>query len=113
MQTLARALHELATNAVKYGALGKPQAHLAIRWRMEPPNERGRPRLHIDWRESGVVMPAAATHPEGTGHGRELIEQALPYQLDAETTFELGPDGLHCTILLPVSASNLNSEAAD
>lgn len=41
--------------------------------------------------------------PTGTGEGRELIERALPYQLGARTTYDLGPDGIHCTISLPVS----------
>ena len=39
-----------------------------------------------------------------SGQGRELIERALPYQLSAQTTYELGEEGVHCTILLPVSA---------
>ena len=109
VQALAMALHELATNAVKYGALGQPQARLAIRWRMHPTDPQGRPWLHIDWRESGVRMPGAGVAPQGSGQGRELIEQALPYQLSAQTSFELGPDGVHCTIAIPVSASNMRS----
>lgn len=105
VQTLALALHELATNAVKYGALGQPEGHLAISWHMVEPDRRGRPRLRIEWRESGVKMPAPGTAPQGDGQGRELIERALPYQLGAETSFELGPDGVHCTITVPVSVS--------
>ena len=112
VQTLAMALHELATNAVKYGALSQPQAELAIRWRMTPPDKRGRPWLHIDWRESGVRMPPPGAAPQGTGQGRELIEKALPYQFGAQTSFELGPDGAHCTLSIPVSASNVEQEAA-
>ncbi|WP_294394009.1 HWE histidine kinase domain-containing protein [uncultured Sphingomonas sp.] len=107
VQTLAMALHELATNAMKYGALAQPQGHLAIRWQLGAPDTSGRPRLEIDWRESGVRMPAAALAPQGSGQGRELIERALPYQLGADTHFELGPDGVHCTIAISVSDSNL------
>lgn len=113
VQTLAMALHELATNALKYGALGQPGGQLAISWRMASPDTRGRPRLHIDWRESGIKMPPAGAAPQGSGQGRELIEEALPYQLDAETSFELGPDGVHCTITLPVSAGNMTEPAHD
>jgi two-component sensor histidine kinase len=105
VQTLALALHELATNAAKYGALGQPEGLLEIAWSLEPNGAGNAPWLHIDWRESQVVMPAAATRSAGGGQGRELIERALPYQLSARTTFELGPDGVHCTISLPVSAS--------
>lgn len=106
VQTLAMALHELATNAVKYGALGQPQARLTLRWSVEPSGAGNRPRLHIEWQETGVKMPPIDAKPSGGGQGRELIERALPYQLSAETTYELGPDGVRCTISIPVSASN-------
>jgi two-component system, chemotaxis family, CheB/CheR fusion protein len=46
LQTLAVAVHELTTNAVKYGALKQPNGHLTIRWRLEAPEERGEPWLH-------------------------------------------------------------------
>ncbi len=105
VQTLAMALHELATNAVKYGALGQPGARLAVTWSLRAREQGGPPWLHIDWRETGVAMPAAGADPRGGGQGRELIERALPYQLGAETTYELGEDGVHCTILIPISAT--------
>lgn len=106
VQTLAMALHELATNAVKYGALGQPGGRLTVTWRLEPAGPGLRPWLHIDWRECGVTMPAADGATSGGGQGRELIEQALPYQLGARTALTLEPDGAHCTIALPVSASS-------
>ncbi|MEQ5786837.1 PAS domain S-box protein [Erythrobacter sp. NFXS35] len=104
VQTLAMALHELATNAIKHGALSQPAAKLHISWSLlcDPGSEY--PLLRIDWREMGVTMPPDVAQRPG-GHGRELIEQALPYQLDAKTSFTLHPDGVHCTILLPVSAN--------
>lgn len=107
VQTLAMALHELATNALKYGALGQASGRLAITWRLKPSAEDGKPWLHIDWRESGVEMPPPGAAPRGTGQGRELIERALPYQLKAKTSYELGPDGARCTISIPVSASTM------
>jgi PAS domain S-box-containing protein len=100
VQTLAMVLHELATNAIKYGAFKQPNGHLAIRWRQET-GEGGKSWLHLDWKESGVEMPPAGTKPKGTGQGRELIERALPYQFDAQTTFAMERDGVHCTISLP------------
>jgi hypothetical protein len=65
--------------------------------------ESGKPWLHLDWKESGVEMPPLGAAPMGSGQGRELIEQALPYQFGAKTTFALEADGVHCTISLPVS----------
>jgi two-component sensor histidine kinase len=104
VQTLAMVLHELVTNAVKYGALKQPYGYLTIRWRQETSAESGKPWLHLDWKESGVEMPP---FPQRTGHGRDLIEKALPYQFDAQTTFAMEADGVHCTISLPVSENDL------
>jgi PAS domain S-box-containing protein len=113
LQTLALAIHELATNAVKYGALGQPDGRLAVTWRLEFPDDSGQPWLHIDWRESGVAMPRPGAPPSGTGQGRELIERALPYQLKAKTSYSMRPDGVHCTIALPVSATTPVPERMD
>ncbi|MBN8849989.1 MULTISPECIES: PAS domain-containing protein [unclassified Sphingomonas] len=111
VQTLAMVIHELATNAVKYGALGQPQGRLTVDWRLEPDGPGDRPWLHIDWCESNVRMPPAGSKPAGGGQGRELIERALPYQLKARTSFTLGPDGVRCTISMPVSAGSTLQEA--
>jgi two-component system CheB/CheR fusion protein len=113
VQTLAMALHELATNAVKYGALSQPDARLAIGWRMTGGDGSGQPWLEIDWRETGVAMPPAGSAPQGGGQGRELIERALPYQLSAKTTYVLELDGVHCTIAMPVSETNIVNENRD
>lgn len=115
VQIFALALHELATNAAKYGAFSQPHGQLAVRWRVDRPIPGGEPWLHVDWRERGVVMPAPGTaHRTGeTGAGRELIERALPYQIGARTSFALGPDGVHCTISLPVSRQQTSEEKPD
>lgn len=106
VQVLALALHELATNAVKYGALSQPQASLAIAWRFQSKTADGMPWLYIDWREDGVVTSGETTRSTPSrGQGRDLIERALPYQLGATVYFDLGAGGLHCTISLPVSTS--------
>ena len=104
VQTLAMALHELATNAVKYGALGQAGAHLTVTWALRPATDGGAPRLAIDWSERAVVAPPPTPDARG-GQGRDLIERALPYQLRAQTTYRLTADGVHCTIEVPVSAT--------
>ncbi|EJB02159.1 PAS domain S-box [Rhizobium leguminosarum bv. trifolii WSM597] len=104
VQTFALALHELATNAVKYGALASPQGCLTIRWRLENGYNGETPALLLEWVETGVEnMPAADAPAQGSGYGRELIERALPYQLKAKTTYEMGADGIRCTILAPIA----------
>ena len=71
-------------------------------WRHEATGAEGKPWLHIDWRESGVTTPPADKQGQGSGQGRELIERALPYQLSAQTTYDLTRDGVHCTISVAV-----------
>ena len=59
--------------------------------------------LHLEWIETGVEMSLERKSPMSTGgFGRELIEKALPFQLDARTTYRLTDDGVECTIDLPV-----------
>jgi PAS domain S-box-containing protein len=103
VQMLALAIHELATNASKYGAFAQPAASLAVRWHVQPASEPGHQYLCVDWCESGVAMPQAGAR-SGNGYGRELIEHALPYQLGVKTTYALGADGVHCTLCLPVES---------
>ena len=50
--------------------------------------------------------------PLRQGYGRELIERALPYQLGAETSYELTPEGVRCTITLPISTTHREAEHA-
>ena len=107
VQAVALALHELATNAVKYGAMAQPSAQLSVTWRIEA-GEGGAPCLVIDWRESRVAMPAGP--PARRGYGTELITRALPYQLRAETALEFMPDGVRCRIILPASAFSGRAE---
>lgn len=102
LQTFALALHELATNALKYGALASDDGRLTVQWEMITDDD-GISRLRVDWRETGVDVPQVAEEQRGGGYGRELIEQALPYQLDAKTSYEITPEGVHCVIDVPTS----------
>ena len=97
IQTLALAIHELATNAVKYGALSHAAGHLDISWRAQP--QDGKDHLVIDWTETGLPTPPDATH---RGYGRELIEHALAFTLRARTTLEFTQDGIVCRIDVPL-----------
>ncbi len=108
MQAVALALHELATNAVKYGALAQAAGRLSVTWRLERGDDAG-PWLVIEWRESGVAMPGGGP-PARRGYGSELITRALPYQLRAETALEFTPDGVRCRISLPTGAFRSSGE---
>lgn len=96
-QAVGLALHELATNSIKFGVLGSDgRGQVCVRWAREGEG------IVLRWEETGVSVLGEA--PLRTGFGREFIEQALPYQLGAETRFELRPGGLDCTIALPSGA---------
>jgi two-component system CheB/CheR fusion protein len=103
VQTLALAIHELVTNAVKYGALSAPDGVLTVKWHAERASSEAPQRLHVEWREQGVGIGCAPDAVRSRGYGRELIEAALPYQLGAQTTYDLGVDGVLCTISVPLA----------
>ena len=90
--SLALALHELTTNAIKFGALSAAQGRVAVAWKENEPDGF----LRLEWRESGV--PIVLTAPRNQGFGVELLENTLPYQLGARTSVELAPGGLVCVI---------------
>lgn len=92
---LALVLHELATNARKYGALSRPDGHLSISWRLETAPER---TLLLEWRESGVT---GLTAPARRGFGTRLIERSLDAN-NGDAAIRYGPDGLICDIRLPL-----------
>jgi two-component system CheB/CheR fusion protein len=93
-ETVALALHELATNAVKYGALSDSSGQLTVKWRI-----RDDETLVLEWEETGVAPKADIMR---RGYGRELIEVALPLAMGAQTKFDLGPRGVSCVIEFPV-----------
>ncbi|MXQ14141.1 sensor histidine kinase [Microvirga makkahensis] len=98
-ETVALAIHELATNAVKYGALSAEQGRIEVEWTIEESPEQ--PRLVLRWTETGVRL--SGEKPTRRGFGTELIERILAYDLGGEANLEFTPDGLHCTISLPAT----------
>ena len=91
--TIAMALHELATNALKYGALSVPEGKVTIRWSVEGE------RLRIGWQESGGPSVAAPTR---RGFGSRMIERALAGDLRGTASLDFRPAGLVCEIDAPL-----------
>lgn len=98
-ETFALAVHELATNAVKYGALASAGGRIAVTWSLDASD--GDARLRLEWRESGVGLDAAKLRRKG--FGMELLERTLLYELAAKTTLDFRREGLICTIELPLT----------
>jgi len=98
-EAIGLAVHELTTNAVKYGALSVPGGSIRVTWGIME-NRAGR-SLRWEWREKGVRL--SRPFPTQVGFGRELIEQGLPYELDATTSLNFTDDGIHCVIEVPLT----------
>jgi two-component sensor histidine kinase/DNA-binding response OmpR family regulator len=91
-QTLALALHELATNAAKYGAFSSAAGKLALQWELHPD------ALTVHWHETA----GPETHqPAATGFGTQIITGSIERQLGGKTRFEWLPSGLRCTLTVP------------
>lgn len=100
VQPLAMMLHELATNAGKYGALLGPQGRIEIDWTLQ---EGG--GLVLSWRERGG--PELAGPPRGHGFGSQLIDTSAR-QLGGTARFDWRPSGLRCCITVPAGNFDLN-----
>lgn len=94
-RTLGLALHELATNAARFGALSTADGRVAVSARR---TDDGR-RLRIDWREHGGPPVAP---PARRGFGMRLIEESLAYEGAARVRLDFPTDGLRCHIDLPM-----------
>ncbi len=92
---MALVLHELATNAAKYGALALPSGRLDLCWRLD--EARG---CEITWHEHGGPPVAP---PSRAGFGTALIERSVPFDLGGESAVEYRPDGMRARFLLPAS----------
>ncbi|MBR0646849.1 PAS domain S-box protein [Plastoroseomonas hellenica] len=99
VQNFSLAMHELATNAVKYGALRGEVGSLSVTWGVNR-DEKGRPWLALSWIERGVEVQLEKVQ-EG-GYGRQLIEKALSYALQAKTEYAIDESGVRCRIELPL-----------
>jgi PAS domain S-box-containing protein len=97
-QNLGLALHELATNAVKYGALSAPRGHVSIKWRRQSGTDGT--GVEIEWVESGG--PPVVT-PKASGFGMMVIERNLASSLEAEVALKFAKSGLRCRIVIPAT----------
>lgn len=94
-QPLAMAVHELATNAAKHGALSVPDGRVRLAWRL------GEGRLALRWAEYGG--PPVAGPPARRGFGSRVLERTLGAQLGGQVTLRWRPSGLVCEMALPLA----------
>lgn len=96
--SLGMILHELTTNALKYGALSVPEGQLSVSW-SEASAQDGRPEIHLRWKESGgpTVSP-----PEETGFGTQMIRFATEYDLKGSAGLHYRPEGFLAELIFPI-----------
>jgi PAS domain S-box-containing protein len=97
---LAMALQELATNAVKYGALSNATGTVSICWRVAG---KEAPRLQLSWSEKGGPPVEA---PRRRGFGTRLIERSLAHDLNGQAEIRFSADGVICTVDAPLGAAD-------
>jgi PAS domain S-box-containing protein len=103
-QALAMALHELATNAAKYGALSAPAGQVSVSW-----TRKGRGALAIRWAETGGPLVA---RPSRRGLGTAMLARALSGPLGGKSKLDWRAEGLVCDLELPASALDTAPAAA-
>jgi PAS domain S-box-containing protein len=96
-QAMGMVLHELATNAAKYGALSAQNGRVSIRWKHRL---NGHPRSHLvlDWREIGGPSVVAPAH---SGFGTSTIRDLIPYEFGGTVDLAFAPSGVRCRLELP------------
>ncbi len=97
-ETMSLAVHELATNAVKYGALSAADGRIDVLWQRT--TREGSEWLDFVWEENGLSLQSGA--PERQGFGLELLTRTLPYDLRASTEIEFRPEGLRFSMKVPL-----------
>jgi PAS domain S-box-containing protein len=100
-QNLALALHELATNSAKYGALSAAKGTLAVAWRTD------RNILTLSWRESGGPPVEA---PTSQGFGTKILNASIKHQIGGNVVWEWLSSGLHCTVQIPIEREGRSAE---
>lgn len=96
--SVCMALHELATNASKYGALSAPGGRVDISWHVEP-GDAGAERLLLTWKERGGPPVRV---PSQRGFGSELIEGGIAFETGGHTTIDFAPTGVVCQMCIPL-----------
>ena len=95
---LSLVLHELGTNAAKFGALSNHEGHVRISWCKQ--EDQGKASVRLRWEERGGPQ---ITPPMEKGFGSRLIEQASTFQLKGSVELDYATEGLTCCIVFPVT----------
>jgi two-component sensor histidine kinase len=107
-QAMAMVLHELTTNAAKYGAFSSKKGRVSIRWDRRP-NRHARSHLVLEWQDIGGPPVVAPGKPS---YGTNIIRDLIPYELDGTVDLVHAPEGVRCRLELPADWLCDDSESA-
>jgi PAS domain S-box-containing protein len=96
VRAVAMVLHELVTNAAKYGALSKPSGRVSVNWDCKPNGDRT--KMSIIWQE--LDGPPVRSEAQ-SGYGTDLIRNLIPHELGGKVDLMFAPDGVSCRIEFP------------
>src|SRR3954470_22663108 len=96
-EVLTLAIHELATNAIKHGALSGATGRVKVTWSRH--NKDGQSWLRLVWEEAGLT---GVGHSRRAGFGTQLITRRIPYELEGTSSLEIKPDGALCVMDFPL-----------
>jgi two-component sensor histidine kinase len=97
-QSVAMVIHELITNAAKYGSLSIPQGRVSVCWNWRP-NGTSHGRLVVEWQEMDGPSVIA---PVKSGYGTSVIRDLIPYELGGTVDQDFAPEGVRCTLSIPM-----------
>jgi two-component sensor histidine kinase len=100
VQNLGLALHELATNAIKHGALSGAAGTISVSWRIDQPSGQS-PRFVLQWVEQG---PSLSAEPPHRGFGRTVLDHVVPASLGGSASMEFGQHGIAWILDVPLAS---------
>lgn len=106
IQPMAIVLHELVTNASKYGALSTPRGRITVRWDWRKPQEQ----LLLEWIETDGPPVVVPSQP---GYGTGAIRNLIPYELGGTVDLSFAAEGLRCRIELPSTCLQSSTRPSD
>lgn len=104
-ETMSLAIHELATNAMKYGALTSPRGEVQVKWSVVDGD--GSPHLDFRWTEQGMRLTG---QPTRQGFGTMILTRTLGYELKAETDLAFPPTGLAYRVTVPLRRLTISKQ---
>jgi PAS domain S-box-containing protein len=104
-QAVAMMIHELATNAAKYGAFSTRSGRVSVRWHWKL---NGSAQIVLEWQESGGPKVEA---PKKAGYGTSVVRELIPYEFEGTVDLSFDPEGFRCRLEIPFDRLSTDSRS--